>query len=560
MTITHSSMTPEVIEELVNRRVEEALTAYEEARAANALEAENQSQNGSDDDNGNGGMEMVEMEMEMEMVEMEIQMRMLRLLDLLQRMHIPGHQKSQPLNSREIPSQRELMKLMAEVYCLRNEFQKMESELWSLTVKNNDLADYTQRFQELTMMCTKMVPEEEDRVEKFIGDSNALANNLMNQKLKGYDVKNAENKRRLEVNQRDNHGLQPPFKRPNVRGQNVARAYTAGNNERKSYNGPLPLCNKCKLHHEGPCTMRCRKCNKVGHLTWDCKIKTVETKAETRMELVKQEGKAYVFRSFVSTTFSTLLDITPATLDVSYAVELPDRKFYETNTILRGCTLGLLGHPFNIDLMPVELGSFDVIIGMDLLANIKRLNRLLTQKGIEDKSKEKRLEDVPTVRDFPNVFLEDLPGLPPTRQVEFQFDFVPGAAPVARAPYRIAPSELIDDLFDQLQGSRVYSNIDMRSGYHQLRVREEDILMTAFRTRYDDYEFQVMPFGLTNAPASKEEHAEYLKSILELLKKEKLYAKFSKCEFWLSKVQFLGHVIDSKGIHVDPSKIESIKD
>ncbi|GJW29894.1 putative reverse transcriptase domain-containing protein [Tanacetum coccineum] len=223
------------------------------------------------------------------------------------------------------------------------------------------------------------------------------------------------------------------------------------------------------------------------------------------------------------------------------------------------------------------------------------------------------------------------------------------SAPVARAPYRLAPSEMkelsdqlkemsdkgfirpssspwgapvlfvkkkdgsfrmcidyqelnkltvknryllprLDDLFDQLQGSSVYSKIDLRSGYHQLRVREEDIPKTAFRTRYGHYEFQVMPFGLTNAPAvfmdlmnrvckpyldkfvivfiddiliyskNKQEHEEHLKLILELLKKEELYAKFSKCEFWIPKVQFLGHVIDSEGIHVDPAKIESIKD
>ncbi|GKE22908.1 putative reverse transcriptase domain-containing protein [Tanacetum coccineum] len=242
-----------------------------------------------------------------------------------------------------------------------------------------------------------------------------------------------------------------------------------------------------------------------------------------------------------------------------------------------------------------------------------------------------------------------MPGLPPTRQVEFQIDLVPGAAPVARAPYRLAPSELqelstklqelsnkgfirlssspweapvlfvkkkyvsfqicidyrelnkltvknryplprIDDLFDQLQGSRVYSKIDMRSGYHQLRVREEDIPKIAFRTRYGHYEFQVMPFGLTNTSAvfmdlmnrvwkpyldkfviifiddiliyskSEEEHAEHLKLILELLKKKELYAKFFKCDFWLSKVQFLGHVIDGEGIHMYPAKIESIKD
>ncbi|GJX09461.1 putative reverse transcriptase domain-containing protein [Tanacetum coccineum] len=242
-----------------------------------------------------------------------------------------------------------------------------------------------------------------------------------------------------------------------------------------------------------------------------------------------------------------------------------------------------------------------------------------------------------------------MPGLPPARPVEFQIDLIPGAAPVARAPYRLAPSEMkelseqlqelsdkgfirpssspwgapvlfvkkkdgsfrmcidyrelnkltvknryplprIDDLFDQLQGSSIYSKIDLRSGYHQLRVREQDIPKTAFQTRYGHYEFQVMPFGLTNAPAvfmdlmnrvckpyldkfvivfiddiliyskDEKEHEEHLKVILELLKKEKLYAKFSKCEFWIPKVQFLRHVIDSRGIHVDPAKIESIKD
>ncbi|GJX12654.1 putative reverse transcriptase domain-containing protein [Tanacetum coccineum] len=152
------------------------------------------------------------------------------------------------------------------------------------------------------------------------------------------------------------------------------------------------------------------------------------------------------------------------------------------------------------------------------------------------------------------------------------------------------PIPRINDLFDQLQGSRVYSKIDLRSGYHQLSVHEENILKTAFRTCYGHYEFQVMPFGLTNAPAvfmdlmyrvckpyldkfviifiddiliyskNKKEHEGHLKLILRLLKEEKLFAKFSKCEFWLSKVKFLGHVIDSECIHVDPAKIESVKD
>nr|GEU74994.1 putative reverse transcriptase domain-containing protein [Tanacetum cinerariifolium] len=148
----------------------------------------------------------------------------------------------------------------------------------------------------------------------------------------------------------------------------------------------------------------------------------------------------------------------------------------------------------------------------------------------------------------------------------------------------------IDDLFDQLQGSSVYSKIDLRSGYHQLRVQDEDIPKTAFKTRYGHYEFQVMLFGLTSVPAifmdlmnrvlkqymdkftilfindtliyskSKDEHKEHLKQVIGLLKKLELYAKFSKCEFWLPKVQCLGHVINNESIHIDPAHIESIKD
>nr|GEX15985.1 hypothetical protein [Tanacetum cinerariifolium] len=629
-------------------RAEEALAAYEETHAANALETKNQSQNGSDGDNGNGGNgdngnggnERVEMRIQMRMVERTI-----------------------GVEAAFAMSWRELMKLIAKVYCLRKEIQKMESKLWNLTMKNNNLAVYTQRFQELTMLCTRMVPVEEGRIERYVGglldniqrnvmsteptrlqDAIRLANSLINQKLKGYAVKNAKNKRRLEVNQRDNCGQKPPFKRPNVGGQNMARAYMASNNERKPYNEPLPLCNKCKLHHEGPYTVRCGKYNKVGHMTWDCKV-TISTNSNQKGQVVNQRviscfecgrkghyisdypklkeqnqenkagnkngvgearGKAYVLgadRSFVSTTFSTFLDITHDTLDVSYDVKLADGRISKTNIVLRGCTLGLLGYPFNIDQMPVELGSFDVVIGMDWLANHhavivydekivqipygdKVLIIQVAKKETEDKSEEKRLKDVLTVRDFPKVFPKYLPGLPPTQQVQFQIDLVPGTAPVGfirpssttwGAPilfvknkdgsfqmcivYRELnkltmknryPLLRIDDLFDQLEGLRVYSKIDLRSGYHQLRVQEEDIPKTVFRTRYGHYEFQVMPFGLTNAPTvfmdmmnrvckpyldkfviifiddilvyskSEEEHAEHLKLILKLLKKEEL--------------------------------------
>ncbi|GKA90590.1 putative reverse transcriptase domain-containing protein [Tanacetum coccineum] len=454
-------------------------------------------------------------------------------------------------------SWRELMKLMAKVYCPKTEIPKMESKLW-----------FPRRRIELRSL------------------------------LEGYAVKNVENKRRLEVNQRDNCGQQPPFKMPIVRGQNLARAYTAGNNERKPYNGLLPLCNKCKLHHEGPCTVRCGKCNKVGHLTRECKV-TNSTTSTQRGQVVNQKVITYFEcgrQGHYKSDYPKLKD------------QNCGNKAGNKNGIgkARG-KANVLGHSFNIDLMPVELGSFDVIIGMDWLANHhavivcdEKIVRIpygdeVLIKETENKSEEKRLEDMPTIRDFPKVFPEDLPGLPPTRRVEFQIDLVPGVAPVARAPYRFAPSKLqelstqlqelsdkgfirsisspwgalnryplsrIDDLFDQLQGSRVYSKIDLRSGYHQLRVSKEDIPKTAFITRYGHYEFQVMPFGLTNAPAvfmdmmnrvckpyldkfvivfiddiliyskSKEEHAEHLKLILELLKKEELYAKFLKCDFW----------------------------
>nr|GEU42139.1 hypothetical protein [Tanacetum cinerariifolium] len=615
MTITRSSMTPEAIEELVNRRVEEALTAYEEARVANALKAENQSQNGGDGDNGNGGNGnggngngengngkngngnpnknnrgdrpiarecTYKDSMKCEPLNFKGTKIVVGLTRWFEKMETVFHINNCPKKYQV----KELMKLMDEVYYPRNKIQKMESELWNLIVKNNDLAAYTQRFQELTMLCTKMVPEEEDRIERYVGgipeniqwnvmsaepkglqNASRLADSLMDQKLKGYAVKNAKNKRRLEVNQRDNCGQQPPFKRPNIGGQNVAKTYTAGNNERKPYNGLLPLCNKCKLHHEGPCNVRCEKCNKVGHLTQNCKIKTVETKLETRMVLGKQEKKAYVLggddvnpdsnvvkgmfllnsyyafvlfdsgtdRSFVSTTFNTLLDITPDTLDISYAVELADERIYETNTVLRGCTLGEKG----------EKSKLSIISCTKTQKYIKRSYPIflaqVTKKETEDKSKEKQLEDVPAVRDFSKVFPEDLPRLPPTRQVEFQIDLVSGVVPV---------ESLIQD------PPEIW-----------LSPTQRDIPKTAFKTCYGHYEFQVMPFELTNSPAvfmdlmnrvckpyldkfvivfiddiliyskNEEEHAEHLKLILELLKKE---------EF--------------EGIHMDPAKIESIKD
>ena len=258
-----------------------------------------------------------------------------------------------------------------------------------------------------------------------------------------------------------------------------------------------------------------------------------------------------------------------------------------------------------------------------------------------------RLEDIPVVKEFPDVFPEDLPCIPPDREIDFQIELAHGTEPISKAPYRMAPLELkelkvqmeelvskgfvrsstsprgapvlfvkkkngslrlcidyrelnkvtirnqyplprIGDLFDKLEGARVFSKIDPRLGYHQLKIRSEDFPKIAFRTRYGHYEFLVMPFGLTNSPAafmdlmnrifqpyldqfvivfiddiliysgSKEDHEEHLRVVLQILRENLLYAKFSKFQFWLDSIAFLGHVISAEGVSVDPQKIEAI--
>ncbi|GJW64056.1 putative reverse transcriptase domain-containing protein [Tanacetum coccineum] len=311
--------------------------------------------------------------------------------------------------------------------------------------------------------------------------------------------------------------------------------------------------------------------------------------------------------SFVSTTFIPLLGIEPSELGFRYEIEIASGQLVEIDKVIKGCKLEIEGHVFDIDLIPFGHGSFDVIIGMDWLSNHKaeiichekvvriplldgKVLRVLGERPEEKarllmsaKASDKKQEEIVMVRDFPKVFPDDLSRLPPLREIEFQIELIPEVVPIVKSPYRLAPSELeelsgqlkelqdkelnkltvknryllprIDDLFDQLQGSQFFSKIDLRSRYHQLRVHKDDIPKTAFRTRYGHFEFTVLPFGLTNALA----HVDHLRLDMELLEKEKLYAKFSKCEFWLREVHFLGHVINGNGIHVDHSKIEAVK-
>ncbi|GJR11535.1 putative reverse transcriptase domain-containing protein [Tanacetum coccineum] len=615
-----------------------------------------------------------------------------------------------------------LKKKMMDKYCLRNELKKLEAELM-FPEESDKIERYVGGLPD--MIHSSVVALKPKTMQEAI----EMATELMDKKINTFTERQAESKRKLEDTSRNNQKQQQPFKRQNVAraytvGSGDKKPYEGITPlcTKCNYNHDGPCGPKCyKCNRVGHLARNCRspananigsnqkgngagqkpscyECGVQGHFKRECpKLKNNNqgnqvgnTRAPEKVYAVGQAGTnpdanivtgtfllnnryaSILFdtgadRSFVSTAFSSQIDITPNALDHDYAVELADGRIVGVNTIIRGCTLNFLDHPFNINLIPVEMGSFDVIFGMDWLSKYQAVivcaekivripygNETLIIRGDgSNQGSETRLNIISCTRTqkymLKGLFPEDLPGLPPTRQVEFRIDLVPGAAPVARAPYRLAPSEMkelseqlkelsdkgfirpssspwgapvlfvkkkdgsfrmcidyrelnkltvknryplprIDDLFDQLQGSSVYSKIDLRSGYHQLRVREEDIPKTAFRTRYGHYEFQVMPFGLTNAPAvfmdlmnrvckpfldkfvivfiddiliysrNKKEHEEHLKAILELLKKEELYAKFSKCEFWIPKVQFLGHVIDSQGIHVDPAKIESIKD
>ncbi|GJR06399.1 putative reverse transcriptase domain-containing protein [Tanacetum coccineum] len=369
-----------------------------------------------------------------------------------------------------------LKKMMTVKYCPRGEIKKLEIKLWNLKVKGTDVASYTLRFQELALMCERMFHEESEEVEKYVGGlPDMIRGNIKKSSLL---LKGRTGAEKSEVGGSGPNGNNNNYGNFGTT-QNAVTCYECG------VKGHFKKdCPKLKNGNHG---------NQRGNDNAPAKVYVVgntgtnpDFNVVTGTLLLNDRYASILFdtvadRSFVYTTFSSLIDITPATLDHYYDV-VADRKIIRINTIIQGCTLNFLDYPFNINLMPVELGIFDIIISMDWLSKYHAVidyakkivhfpwgNETLIVHG-----------DI--------IFPKELLGLPLTQQVELQIDLMPGDAP------------------------------------------------------------------------KKKEHEEHLKEILELLKKEELYAKFFKCEFWIPMVQFLGHVIDSQGIHVDPAKIESIND
>nr|GEV86891.1 reverse transcriptase domain-containing protein [Tanacetum cinerariifolium] len=345
----------------------------------------------------------------------------------------------------------DIKKKMTDKCCPRGEMKKLESELWNLRVKSNDVGSYNQRFQELALLCVRMFLAEANKIERYVcglpdvihgsvvasrpktmQETVEMANELMDKRNNTWAERQAENKRKVNDTFRSNQSQQQ--QQQNKR-KNTGMAYTARSGEKKPYKGPKPLCPKCNYHHDGPCAPRCYKCNKVGHISRDCRctanvntannqrgngtgqkhtcyecrsqghfrkncLKFKNNNRGTQGGNATTPAKVYAVgragtnpdsnvvtgtfllnnryasilfdtgadRSFVSTAFSSQTAITPTDLYQYYDVELADGRIIGLNSILRGCTLNFLNQPFNIDLMPVELGSFDAIIGMDWLA------------------------------------------------------------------------------------------------------------------------------------------------------------------------------------------------
>nr|GEX50941.1 hypothetical protein [Tanacetum cinerariifolium] len=450
---------------------------------------------------------------------------------------------------------------------------------------------------ELALLYVRTCLEESDRVERYIGglpdsiygsvaaskpktmqEATEMATGLMDKKIRTYAESQTANKRKSPTNANVSNN-----QRGNGAGQKVTCYECGAQGHFKRYCPKLKNNNNNRGNQAGTRNAQARV-YAVGNAGTNPDVNTF-----TGMFLLKNCYASVLFdtgadRSFVSTAFSSQFDIAPTILDHDYAVELADGRIVGVNTVIRSCTLNFLNHPFNIDLMLVEMGSFDVIIGMDWLSRYQAVivcvdkivripwgrETLIFHGDGSNQEHEARLNIIlcaktqKDAKSFWNMFLR-------RRQTASQrrsdLKTYQSAAPVTRAPYRLAPpkmkelSEPLKELSDKgfirpssspwgapvlfvkkKDGSfrmcidyHELNKLTVKNRYHQLRVREEDVSKMAFRTRYGHYEFQVMRFGLTNELANKKEHEEHLRTILKLLKKEELYAKFFKCEFWIPK-------------------------
>ncbi|GJT68091.1 putative reverse transcriptase domain-containing protein [Tanacetum coccineum] len=519
--------------------------------------------------------------------------------------------------------------MMIQEFCPSHEMQKLESELWNHVMVGVGHAAYTDRMVAAT---------EPKTIQKVVQISGVLTDEA---------VRNGSIKK---VKKRGNVG--EPSKDKNGRDDNkrtrTGNAFaTTVNPLGRENTGTWPKCALCNSYHapEGPCRT-CFNYNRPGHLAKDCRgvprnvnpfnarnltvracyecgstdhvrsacprLNRAQRPEENRPNQVaannggqgrRNQGNQARGRAFMLGVEEARQDpnimtsLAPINLGFRYDIEIASGQLIEINKVIKGCKLEIEGHVFDIDLIPFGHRSFDVIIGMDWLANYKaeiichkkvvriplpdgNVLRVLGERPEEKarffmgaKAGDKKQEEIVVVKGFPKgapvLFIKKKDG-----SFRMCIDYKELNKLTVKNRYLLPR---IDDLFDQLQGSQFFLKIDLRSGYHQLRVHEDDIPKTTFRTRYRQFEFTVMPFGLTNAPAvfmdlmnrvcepyldkfvimfiddiliyskTQEEHVEYLWLVLGLLKKEKLYAKFSKCEFWLKEVQFLGHVINGLG-------------